>query len=85
MDLQTVIKNLENTIAGKKIALDEYKDQYDAACNLSLVRNPPESVVSRMALRSTIAFLEINVAELERIAADVKQCVPVVIAYDHLG
>jgi hypothetical protein len=76
MEFQTVIANIENTIYGKERHLVEETARYRKMEHLS-----GES----MALYATIAFLRINIDELKRIAADLKQCAPVVIAYDHLG
>jgi flagellar biosynthesis chaperone FliJ len=66
MNLQTVITNLKNTIAGK----EKYLAQVDSAL--------AEGVASsqlRIALSTTQEFLQINIAELKRILADVEKCV----------
>ena len=63
MNIQTVKKNLEQTIAGK--------EQYLAA-----VINGLQSAkgAERAALKTTKAMLEINLQELKRILADVEKC-----------
>lgn len=68
MNLQTVITNLKRTIAGKEHALKEY----NKAINLSV---DPLDVGERMAITATVEYLEINIAELRRILADVEKCV----------
>lgn len=68
MNLQTVITNLKNTIAGKEGALDEY----NKALN---VRVDPLDAGERMAIIATVEYLEVNIAELKRILADVESCV----------
>lgn len=65
MELQNVIKNLEYTIYGKQDLLFKSKARLDKMWYPS---------GERMALQSSISFLEINIAELERITADLKQC-----------
>ena len=62
MNLQTVITNLRNTIAGKEMLLDTYK-------------NPSVNPYNKFAKEAMIDFLEVNIAELKRILADVEQCV----------
>ena len=63
MNLQTVITNLKNTIAGK--------EKYLAECNKALnVQLDPLDAGERMALTATKEFLEINIAELNRILGD---------------
>ena len=69
MNLQTVITNLKRTIAGKEKML------------ASLNPNNPYSEEFKsegevMARRATIEFLKINIAELNRILADVEACFP---------
>jgi hypothetical protein len=69
MNIQTVITNLKNTIAGKEKMLE------------SMNPNNPYSneflnegeVIAR---RATIEFLKINITELKRILQDVEQCIP---------
>lgn len=63
MNIQTVAENLRNTIAGKELALQGYKN--DAA----------EGFGHGVAMQATIHFLEINIDELKRILTDVEQCV----------
>ena len=67
MDLQTVITNLRNTIAGK--------EKYLAECNKALnVQLDPLDAGERMAITATKEFLEINIGELNRILDDLVQC-----------
>ena len=67
MNLQTVITNLRNTIAGKEEALDEY----NKALN---VRIDPLDAGERMAIIATVEYLKINIAELNRIMDDLVEC-----------
>jgi len=67
MNLQTVITNLKNTIAGKEGALDEY----NKALN---VRVDPLDAGERMAIIATVEYLKINIAELNRILDDLVEC-----------
>ena len=62
MNLQTVITNLKNTIAGKEMLLDSYK-------------NPSVNPYPKFVKEAMIDFLEVNIAELNRILADVEKCV----------
>jgi hypothetical protein len=60
MNIQTVASNLRNTIAGKEMLLETY-------------RNP--SILTK-SIRETMAhMLEVNIAELRRILQDVEQCI----------
>jgi len=60
MNIQTVAENLRNTIAGKEMLLDTYK-------NPGILTKP---------IRETMAhMLEVNIDELKRILQDVEQCV----------
>ena len=59
MNIQTVITNLRNTIAGKEMLLETYK-------NPSVLTKPIRETMTHM--------LEINIAELKRILQDVEQC-----------
>ena len=68
MNIQTVAQNLRNTIAGKEQALKEYNKVLNVYID-------PVDVGERMAITATVEFLEINIAELKRILADVEQCV----------
>lgn len=68
MNLQTVITNLKNTIAGKEQALKEYNKVLNVYID-------PVDVGERMAITATVEYLEINIAELKRILADVEKCV----------
>ena len=62
MNIQTLAENLRNTIAGKEMLLETYK-------NPSILTKP---------IRETMAhMLEINIAELNRILQDVEQCIGV--------
>lgn len=61
MNIQTVIANLKNTIAGKEMLLETYK-------------NP--SVLTKSIRETMTHMLEINIAELQRILQDVEQCIP---------
>ena len=63
MNLQTVAENLRNTIAGKEMLLDTYK-------------NPGVNPYPKFVKEAMIDFLEINIAELKRILTDVEQCRP---------
>ena len=65
MDIATVKKNLENTIAGK--------EQYLQVIELD--RNNRVHAGSRAAQEALIQILTINIDELKRILADVNQCV----------
>jgi ribosome assembly protein YihI (activator of Der GTPase) len=68
MNIHTVAANLRRTIAGKELALKEY----NKALNVYI---DPLDVGERMAITATKEFLEINIAELKRILADVESCV----------
>ena len=62
MNLQTVITNLKRTIAGKEMLLETYK-------------NPGVNPYPKFVKEAMIDFLEVNIAELNRILADVEKCV----------
>ena len=62
MNINTVRENLRNTIAGKELALQGYKN--DAA----------EGFGHGVAMQATIHFLQINIDELKRILTDVELC-----------
>ncbi len=64
MDLQTVITNLRNTIAGKEEALALYESRRDI----------PRAPGDQMAIVATIEFLKINIGELNRILDDLVEC-----------
>jgi hypothetical protein len=66
MNIQTVAVNLRNTIAGKEQMLEK---TIKARENNDLAQTPDS------ALYATIAFLQINIAELKRILQDVESCV----------
>jgi hypothetical protein len=61
MNIETVAENLRNTIAGKEMLLETYK-------NPSVLTKPIRETMTHM--------LEINIAELKRILEDVEQCRP---------
>ena len=61
MNIQTVATNLRNTIAGKEMLLETYK-------NPSILTKPIRETMTHM--------LEININELKRILQDVEQCEP---------
>ena len=60
MNIQTIAENLRNTIAGKEMLLETYK-------------NP--SVLTKPIRETMTHILEINIAELKRILQDVEQCI----------
>ena len=62
MNLQTVANNLRNTIAGKEMLLDTYK-------------NPGVNPYPKFVKEAMTDFLEVNIAELKCILADVEKCV----------
>ena len=64
MNLSTVITNLKNTIAGKEQMLAEYQEARKLA-----------TMAEDHALYATVSFLKVNIAELNRILADVEKCV----------
>ena len=70
MSIQTVADNLRNTIAGKKILLENM---------LLFVQQERTFVGLRdgedIELRTTAELLELNISELKRILQDVEQCV----------
>ena len=63
MNIAALADNLRNTIAGKEKYLTEMKEDYRLS-----------TMAEGMALTATIKFLEINIAELQRILQDVEQC-----------
>ena len=62
MNIQTVAQNLRNTVAGKEMLLDSYK-------------NPSVNPYPKFVKEAMIDFLEVNINELKRILADVEKCV----------
>ena len=64
MNIQIVAENLRNTIAGK------VKHEVELEYALSLA-----TTAERMALTATLAYLQINIGELQRILQDVEQCI----------
>ena len=64
MNLQTVITNLKNTIAGKEEALALYESRQDI----------PRAPGDQMAIVATIEFLKVNINELKRILQDLELC-----------
>lgn len=71
MNIQTVAQNLRNTIKGKEQMLAQY--QSALLCSYAGPTPPPGA---EMACFATVQFLEINIAELQRILQDVEQCLP---------
>ena len=65
MNLQTVIANLRNTIAGKEHLLDQYARALDGDKML---------YEQKIAVGAAKEFLEINIAELKRILDDLVEC-----------
>lgn len=65
MNLQTVITNLKNTIAGKEHLLDQYARALDGDKML---------YEQKIAVGAAKEFLEINIAELKRILDDLVEC-----------
>lgn len=63
MNIQTVIKNLRNTIASKEEMLAEYQE----ARKLATMREDS-------ALYATVSFLKVNIDELKRILQDLEIC-----------
>ncbi|HET8688705.1 MAG TPA: hypothetical protein VFM18_18980 [Methanosarcina sp.] len=59
MDIKTILTNLDNTIAGKRMMLTRLYDRREL------------NKGADMATYAVCEFLEINIAELERIRADV--------------
>jgi len=66
MNIATVARNIKNTIAGK--------EKYLAECEDALAKGITSNGV-HIAVDTTRAFLEINIAELKRILQDVEHCV----------
>ena len=64
MNLSTVITNLKNTVAGK----ENYLTQQQLVLELG---KPHERIVAF----TIVKMLEVNIDELNRILADVEQCV----------
>lgn len=67
MNLQTVITNLRQTIAGKEKMLESMNPNNPYS-------NEYLSEGEVMARRATIEFLKINIAELNRILDDLVEC-----------
>ena len=65
MNIYQVRDNLKNTIAGK--------EKYLAECNDALDKGITSTGV-HIAVNTTKEFLEINIAELQRILVDVEVC-----------
>jgi len=67
MNIQTVVENLRNTIAGKEdlLAVFTKPENYDWL--------PQPDKTARDAVN---AFLKVNIAELKQILNDVEQCIP---------
>ena len=66
MNIQTVASNLRTTIAGKEQMLEK---------TIKARENNNQAQTPDSALYATIAFLQINIAELQRILQDVEQCI----------
>ena len=64
MTIQTVRDNLKNTIAGKEKMLTTLQ------ARVGLER----AGIDQVAFIATVNFLEINIAELQRVLQDVEQC-----------
>ena len=62
MDICTVKKNLERTIAGKEKYLKNWKD------------TEPIETADRIHKATVVGMLEANITELKNILADVKAC-----------
>ena len=62
MNISTIVQNLRNTIAGKEMLLDTYK-------------NPSVNPYPKFVKEAMIDFLEVNIDELKHILADVEKCV----------
>ena len=69
MTIEMVAKNLRQTIAGKEQSMEDY----NKALNVLI---DPIDIDERSAIIATIEFLKINIAELNRILADVERCIP---------
>ena len=66
MNLQTVITNLKNTIAGKERLLIK---------NELRLKEVKMDMLDRIVCESVTKMLKINIDELQRILQDVEQCV----------
>ena len=64
MNISTVAENLRNTIAGKEKMLTTLQ------ARVGLER----AGIDQVAFIATVNFLEINIAELQRVLQDVEQC-----------
>ena len=62
MNIQTVIANLLNTIAGKEELLERSRAR--------LVQRPVPDDVTYFTIKATVEFLEINLTELNKILID---------------
>jgi len=71
MDVQTVIANLRNTIAGKEMLLADLKKNRDAEDESARWGGRAPDVHFSI----TIRFLESNLEELRKILEDLVQCV----------
>ena len=70
MNIETVAENLRNTIAGKEIHLAYVQKQI----NTQMQDLREEDRTERYANFVTKELLQVNIGELERILADVQQC-----------
>ena len=69
MNIQTVAKNLRNTIASNEAMLAQHQCALAAS-----YAGPTPPAGTEMAFVAIIQFLEINIAELKRILQDVEMC-----------
>lgn len=67
MNIQTIRDNLKNTIAGKEKMLALYKEKLEVGNYFK-----KEMKVNQTAEKTTIQFLTINIAELQRILQDLE-------------
>lgn len=72
MNLQTVITNLRNTIAGKEKYLAEMKTK---SARLSWEQNSLGGSMGYRMAEDVVKYLEVNLKELRRILQDVESCV----------
>ena len=78
MSIQTVADNLRNTIAGKKILLENmllFVQQERTFVGLRDGEDIELRTTAEFELRTTAELLELNISELKRILQDVEQCV----------
>ena len=63
MNIQNVIQNLKNTIAGKQLLLDEYKKSTHES-----------NMMENVMIGHQMEYLRINIGELNRILQDLESC-----------